>query len=86
MPGYHKPSFRDLEIQVMDAEVATSALLDTPKLQPASVARLIALDEAIVAELRQVEEGQSESVEANKLRELHGRMLLMQRRISTDKT
>ena len=85
MPQYHGPSVRELEIQVLDAEVATKAILDTPKLQPASVARLVALDEAIITELRTLEEaGEASSPEADRLRQLHDRMLETLRSISAE--
>ena len=79
------PTARDLEMQVVDAEIATQAILQTPRLQPASIARLVTLDEAIVASLKALEEsGAGASAEADTLRQLHQRMLDTMRRISAD--
>ena len=79
------PSERDLEMQVLDAEIATHAILQTPRLQPASIARLVSLDEAIVARIKMLEEaGAGATEEAGNLRQLHQRMLDAMRRISAD--
>ena len=79
------PTQRDLEIQVLDAEIAVHAILQTPRLQPASIARLVALDEQIVARLRALDHSAaSEAEEVANLRELHHRMLDTMRLISAD--
>ena len=79
------PTQRDLEIQVLDAEIAVHAILQTPRLQPASIARLVALDEQIVARLRALDDSAaSETEEVATLRELHHRMLDTMRLISAD--
>jgi hypothetical protein len=84
MPRHDTTSIRDLEIRVLDAEVAAEAILDTPKLQPAS-ARLVDLDEAIVAELKRLEEGGADAgPKAEKLRALHSRTLDTLRSISAE--
>ncbi len=76
-------AFRDLEIQVMDAEVAITTILETPKLRPASIERLVTLDEAITTELSALEgAGKGSGPEADALRQLHKRMLDILRRIS----
>lgn len=78
-------SQRDFEIQVLDAEVAINAILQTPKLRPASITRLVVLDEAIVSRLRTLEEAGEASTEgAETLRQLHERMLETMRSISAD--
>ena len=79
------PTERDLEMQVLDAEVAVHAILLTPRLQPASITRLVTLDEQIIARLKQLDDtGAGETEEAINLRELHRRMIDTMRRISTD--
>ena len=71
--------------EVLDAEVAINAILQTPKLQPASITRLVSLDEAIVSRLRTLEEaGKASAEEAETMRQLHERMLETMRSISVD--
>lgn len=73
----------ELERLVLDAEVASGAILDTPKLQPASLGNLVALTETITNALNEVEEAYgSHSDEAKKLRNLQKRMFAILRQLS----
>lgn len=67
-------SQRDFEMQVLDAEVAINAILQTPKLHEAIVSRLRTLEEA----------GKASAEEAETMRQLHERMLETMRSISVD--
>jgi hypothetical protein len=74
---------RDLERLVLDAEVASGAILDTPKLQPATLNNLVTLTEVITDTLNEAEQvGGSRAAEIQTLRDLQKRMFTILRRLS----
>ena len=82
MPNKEAPLLpSELERLVLDAEVATDAILETPKLQPASLGNLVGLAETIADEL-DARVRQGDTVQAHALRDLQKRMFAILRRLS----
>lgn len=75
-------SSADLERLVLDAEVAADAILQTPRLQPASLANLVTLAETIADELNALDGDDTRTDDADKLRALQKRMFAILRQLS----
>ena len=75
-------SSADLERLVLDAEVAADAILQTPKLQPASLANLVTLAETITDALNALDADATRTDDAEKLRALQKRMFAILRELS----
>ncbi|RYG98335.1 MAG: hypothetical protein EON58_07445 [Alphaproteobacteria bacterium] len=83
MPQYYPLRLSDMERHVLDAEAAADALLETPRLQPASLSNLAELAELITEALRALETGgDDDTPEVAQLRDLRVRTLNVVKRLS----
>ncbi len=83
MVDHSVPTLDNIERHVLDAEAASAAILEAPRLRPASLANLERLSGLIVSRLDWLEAtGEGGGQEATNLRDLKSRVEAVSRRLA----